>query len=105
MATKKTPLIQDEIVTEEEKTADIGNQDPWTVYETIKIPRHKQGEEEQHYVCINDRKVLVALDGKDHRLPLPIAAAMKDWMAGQDAIEEYMEQIPNDTFINGIPVV
>lgn len=100
---KNTP-IHDKVV-EEAKPVMDENVNPWDVEVDILVPRHRHGEEEFKLVCVNDRRALVKLDGKMHRLPLPIAEAMSVFLAGEDKVEEFKDEIPNETEFNGIPVL
>lgn len=102
MATKR--IIKDEIVDTPTLEEEL-NQDPWDTMVEIMIPRHRHGEEEYKYVCVNDIRALVHLDGRVHKLPLPIAEAMSQFIAGEDKVEEYKDTIPNETMLNGIPVL
>ena len=101
MATKKTeePVIQEEVKTEAPK-------DAWQETVSVRVPRHRTGEEEQHYVCINGKAFLVAMDGKVHDLPLPVAEAMQNWLDNEAKVEDLKEKIEKkvDT-INGIKVI
>lgn len=102
MATKR--IVKDEVV-ETPVMEDQLNTDPWDTMVEIMIPRHRHGEEEYKFVSVNDIRALVHLDGKVHKLPLPIAEAMTQYLAGEDKVEEYKDTIPNETTLNGIPVL
>lgn len=102
MATKNTeePMIQEEMKT-------TAPNDPWLETVSIRIPRHRKGEEEQHFVSVNGKNFLVAMDGKMHDLPLPVAEIMQAWLDNEVKVDEYKEKIEaklGDT-INGIKVI
>lgn len=100
MATKKTePEVVEEQPAVEKPTS------AWDEIVDVRVPRHRPGEEEQHYVCVNGIARLVELDGKLHHLERPIAEAMLIWMDGEEKVDEMLEHIPNDREINGIKVV
>lgn len=112
MATKKTeePMIMEEKKTEEpmiqEEKQIEAPMDPWLQTVSIFIPRHRKGEEEQHFCSVNGRAFLVALDGQVHNLPLPIAEIMQAWMANEAKVDAMKEKIEERVqSINGIKVI
>jgi len=108
MATKKTPVKEIETVAEEpvrteepvkaeepvkEAPAKAAEpEDEWEKFEEILVPRKPIGDEQQYYICVNDRRWTVPANGKVQRLPYPIACVLKDSLEAQYEAEEYNEK-------------
>lgn len=67
--------------------------DPWTVNVEMLIPRRKQGEAEEYYVCVNDRRFYIPRNGKRQALPQPIAEALQNSLEAEAEADAYSEQI------------
>ena len=69
--------------------------DPWDETVSMLVPRKPKGEDQQYYICVNDRRYMVPANNKVQELPLPIAEILKDSLVMEEEAEEFAESIPN----------
>jgi len=67
----------------EDVTAELGNVDPWKTKVLLRMGRKPTGEAETFYVRVNGRQFDLAYR-QTHEVPLPIAMAWLDHMAGNE---------------------
>lgn len=100
MATKKTVKAEtEEQLLEQpaeeqtqEKTAPV---DEWDEEVEMVVPRKPKGEDQQFYVCVNDRRFLIPADGKVQKMPKPIADVLKAAIEAEYEAEDFADHIPN----------
>jgi hypothetical protein len=56
------------------------------------VPRKPKGEEQQEYVCINDRRFTVPTDGKMHELPRPIAEILQQHIDAEAEADDFANE-------------
>ena len=100
METKKTtaPEVKEEeleTAAAEEQAAKKATVDPWDEEVEMFVPRKPKGDDQQYYVCVNDRRFVVPANGKRQKLPRPIAEVLQTGLDDEAAAEEYAEHIPN----------
>ena len=98
MATKKTVTETAEQLPElqaAEEQAQVQPVDPWSETVDMVVPRKPKGEEQQYYVCVNDRRYMVPANGKMQTLPKPIANILQDAIAAEYNAEDFADHIPN----------
>lgn len=97
MATKKTEVTEDVKLEEEKQEVkqEEAVKDPWAENIDMIVPRKPRGEEQQYYVCVNDKRFIVPANGKMQKLPKPIALALQDSLDADAAAYEFMDQMPN----------
>lgn len=102
MATKKTaPEVKEEKLeaAEEIKAEEAAEAeapvDPWDEEVEMYVPRKPKGDDQQYYVCVNDRRFAVPANGKRQKLPRPVAEVLQTSLDDEAAAEEYAEHIPN----------
>lgn len=93
MAVKKT----EEVKAEEVKNEEAKVLDPWEDMIKMRIPRHKQGETESEYVCVNDRRFLIPKDGTMQELPRPIAEVLEEKYRAEEEADAYIEEVTEKT--------
>ena len=87
---EEAPVTAEEPVAEEPKAAD-----PWSEMLDVVVPRKPKGEDQQWYVCVNDRRYLVPANGKQQQLPKPVAQVLLDAIQAEYAAEDFADHIPN----------
>lgn len=85
--TKKTPEAIEE--------TPVMEQDPWTIMETVTIPRGSKNEAKSHYFAVNGRAYNVP-KGKPTPVPQPIAKAVREHLAAKQALLDLESEIPNE---------
>lgn len=100
MATKKTEVTEDVKLEEAaevkaEVKAEEKPVDPWKRDIDMIVPRKPRGEEQQYYVCVNDRRFIIPANGKMQKLPEPIAKALQDSLDADAEAYEFMDSMPN----------
>ena len=81
----------------------IEEPDPWDEEVEVFVPRHRQGEDENYYVCVNDRRFSVPRDGKTHKMPRPIGEALQNGIQAEYRAQEYFDSIKvNEPMIGSI---
>lgn len=89
-ALEVTEATETEVVQAEEQY------DPWKDMRTIKLPRAPKGEQKFIYVCVNGVAKQVPC-GKTVVLPFPLYDVLIKRQEALDAMEDYREEIPNET--------
>ena len=99
MATKKTVEPKEEEVileqTAEEPAQEEAEKDPFDEKVEMIVPRKPKGEEQQYYICVNDRRFVVPANGKMQKLPKPVALILQDSLEADWKADEFADQIPN----------
>ena len=101
MATKKTQPAAEEVKEEEvkeevkeEPVAEVpAEKDPWQEMVSVFVPRARKGEDQNAYVCVNDRRYSIPRNGKNQEMPRPIAEVLQMSMTAQYEADEYAESI------------
>lgn len=73
----------------------------WEEYETVRTIRARKGMEKTVLVNVNDRNVLIPLDGRAYRLRKPHAQILIDSMEADIAADEFAESVPHDAAPKG----
>ena len=100
MATKKTVKSEAEEQlleqpAEEPQQEETEAKDPWAETEDMVVPRKPKGEDQQYYVCVNDRRFMVPANGKVQTLPKPIAEILRASIAAEYDADDFADHIPN----------
>lgn len=100
MATKKTVKAENEEQlleqpAEEPKQEKPEVKDAWDEEIDMVVPRKPKGEDQQFYVCVNDRRFLIPADGKVQKLPRPVAEVLKAAIEAEYEAEDFADHIPN----------
>ena len=69
--------------------------DPWKETVNVVVPRKPKGEEQQYYICINDRRYAVPANGKNQDLPRPVAEVLLAAIEADYKADEFADSIPN----------
>ncbi len=69
--------------------------DPWDETVEMIVPRKPKGEEQQEYICINDRRFTVPTDGKMHKLPLPVAEILQKHIDAEYEADDFADSQVN----------
>ena len=100
MATKKTVEVKPEVMETEpvvSETVEPEVKDEWAEEVEMLIPRRPKGDDQQFYICVNDRRFYIPANGKMQKLPKPIAEVLKQSLEAENEAEDYAESIPNKT--------
>ena len=116
MATKKTVEVKAEDIIEamedQEPEGPIGDKGPegprakvdaWDEKVNVIVPRKPHGEEQQYYICVNDRRFVVPANGKQQALPRPIAEVLVSSLEAESEAEDFVDKIPNRNGENPTP--
>ena len=103
MATKKTVTKveaeeQEQLLEQpaEEPAAET-IQDPWEDQVPVIVPRKPKGQDQQFYVCVNDRRFSIPANGKQQMMPRPVAEILQAAIEAEYAAEEFADTIPNES--------
>ena len=69
--------------------------DSWDELVSMYVPRKPKGEEQQEYICINDRRFTVPTDGKVHELPRPVAEIMQQHIDAEAEADDFADSTVN----------
>ena len=69
----------------------------WEQEVEMLVPRKPKGEEQQFYVCVNDRRFAIPANGKVQKMPKPIANILQDSIDAEYRAEDYADSIPNES--------
>ena len=100
MATKKTAEVKPEEMETEpvvSEPAVPAEKDEWDEEVEMLIPRRPKGDDQQFYICVNDRRFYIPANGKMQKLPKPIAEVLQQSLEAENEAEDYAESIPNKT--------
>ena len=101
MATKKANVTTADAVVEETgseipwEETDKKPADAWEEEVEMIVPRKPKGEDQQFYICVNDRRYMVPADGKMQKLPRPVAEILRASIEAEYAADDYADHIPN----------
>ena len=102
MATKSKAATAAEETTQEIKAAEEvvkeeepAKVDPWDELVPVVVPRKPKGEDQQFYVCVNDRRWMVPANGKTQQLPRPVAEILQESIQAEYAADDFADHIPN----------
>lgn len=102
MATKKTAEVKEEIK-EEPIAAEAAEEqaipDEWAEEVEMLVPRKPKGDDQQYYVCVNDRRFYIPANGRTQKLPKPIAEVLKQSLEAEMEAEDFADSIPNNTAV------
>ena len=84
---------EEEMLNEEEYCEE--RPDEWLQEEEMIVPRKPKGEDQQYYVCVNDRRFMIPANGKMQTLPKPIAEVLKASLEAEQDADDYADHIPN----------
>ena len=96
MATRKTGAAgaEEEVLTEAtEQKAPI--RDAWDETVEMIVPRKPKGEDQQYYICVNDRRYMVPANGRMQSLPRPIAEVLQESLDAEREADDYADSLPN----------
>lgn len=97
MATKKNAEeIREETAAAEEVKPAEAPKDEWDEEIEMIVPRKAKGDDQQYYVCVNDRRFLIPANGKAQKLPKPIALVLQESLAAEVAAEDFADNMPNN---------
>jgi hypothetical protein len=69
--------------------------DEWDETVEMVVPRKPKGEDQQYYICVNDRRFMVPADGKVQALPRPVAEILQESVQAEYAADDFADHIPN----------
>lgn len=99
MATKKTvkPETEEQLLEQpaEEEQTEGGVKDAWDEEVSVIVPRKPKGEDQQYYICVNDRRWMVPANGKAQMLPKPVAEILQESLKAEYDADEFADHIPN----------
>ena len=96
-AVKAEEPTQEEILQENGEAEEQQVTDPWSIMETVVVPRRPKGEDQQFYVCVNDRRFVIPANGKPQEMPKPVAGILQEAIEAEYAAEDYADHIPNNS--------
>ena len=104
MATRKT-VTAEEAPFEADKNLEVAEaavekeipevKDPWEEKIPMVVPRKPKGEDQQYYICVNDRRFMVPANGKVQELPKPVAEVLQESLQAEYDADDYADHIPN----------
>lgn len=99
MATKKPVKPEEEALEEvaEEAQAAEGPKSSWDEMVDMIVPRKPKGEDQQFYICVNDRRYAVPANGKMQKLPRPVAEILKESIEAEYEAQDYADHMPNQS--------
>ena len=77
------------------EAAPVVEKDPWDEMVEMFVPRKRAGDEQQYYVCVNDRRYTIPANNKVQTLPRPVAEVLQQGLDADREAEEFAENIPN----------
>lgn len=75
-------------------------EDEWEKTIDMIVPRKPKGEDQQYYICVNDRRYMVPANGKMQKLPKPVALILQDSLEMESEADEYADKLPKRDAIN-----
>ena len=84
-----------DITPEENGSAGLNEKDPWLETVTMIVPKKPKGDDQQYYICINDRRFLIPANGKMQELPQPVAEVLRNSLELEEEADEFAANIPN----------
>lgn len=96
MATKKQ-TESTEPMKEEPVQAEVQPvKDEWDEMIEMIVPRKPKGDDQQYYVCVNDRRYMIPADGKMQKLPKPVAEVLRDSLEAEVKADDFADSIPKE---------
>lgn len=98
MATKKTEVkseTAEQLLEQPEEKQEEKTVNPWDEQVAVIVPRKPKGEDQQFYVCVNDRRFMIPANGKEQLLPKPIAEVLLEAIEADYEAQDFAENIPN----------
>ena len=71
--------------------------DPWQEEMEVIVPRKPKGEDQQYYVCVNDRRFMIPADGKMQKMPKPIAEVLLASIESDAQADDFADKITKDS--------
>ena len=102
MASKKPVKTEEETVVEDPVVEEAAAEEPaevdeWKQEVEMIVPRKPKGDDQQFYVCVNDRRFYIPANGKMQKLPKPVAEILQQSLEAEAEAEEFADSIPNKT--------
>ena len=101
MATKKVTKTEDEVqeqlLEQQAEEAEPVEGSAWDEEVPVVVPRKPKGQDQQFYVCVNDRRFTVPANGKQQMLPRPVAEILQAAIEAEYKAEEFADSIPNES--------
>ena len=101
MATKKVTKTEDEVqeqlLEQQAEEAEPVKGSAWDEEVPVVVPRKPKGQDQQFYVCVNDRRFTVPANGKQQMLPRPVAEILQAAIEAEYKAEEFADSIPNES--------
>ena len=103
MATKKTVTKveseeQEQLLEQQaEETKEENAGSAWDEEVPVVVPRKPKGQDQQFYVCVNDRRFTVPANGKQQMLPKPVAEILQAAIEAEYKAEDFADNIPNES--------
>ena len=100
MATKKVTKTEEEVqeqLLEQQAEEAEAVKSAWDEEVPVVVPRKPKGQDQQFYVCVNDRRFTVPANGKQQMLPRPVAEILQAAIEAEYAAEEFADNIPNES--------
>ena len=63
----------------------------------IKAEEDDAAQDQQFYVCVNDRRFTVPANGKQQMLPKPVAEILQAAIEAEYKAEDFADNIPNES--------
>ena len=73
----------------------LNEPDPWLETVSMIVPKKPKGDDQQYYICINDRRFLIPANGKTQELPQPVAEVLRNSLELEEEADEFAASIPN----------
>ena len=77
----------------------------WDEEVPVVVPRKPKGQDQQFYVCVNDRRFTIPANGKQQMIPRPVAEILQEAIAAEYAAEEFADSIPNESVDNAVNAI
>ncbi|MBP5728802.1 MAG: hypothetical protein J6Y48_17160 [Clostridia bacterium] len=102
MATKKTVTKveseeQEQLLEQQAEEAEPVKGSAWDEEVPVVVPRKPKGQDQQFYVCVNDRRFTVPANGKQQMLPKPVAEILQAAIEAEYKAEDFADNIPNES--------
>lgn len=81
---------------EEKKASKAAPKSAWDETIEMFVPRKAKGDEQQYYVCVNDRRFAVPANNKIQKLPKPVALVLQESLEAENEADEFAESMPKE---------
>ena len=68
------------------------NEDPWTIFVEVRVPKRPATEDPWYWININNRTVQIPANDKVQEMKLPFALALLDMLAAEDKTQDYIDE-------------